>query len=298
VGLGVQVLKTISLDIIVDVLLELALVSLLIIVGKSLHVLSDVAAVDILLQGLGIELLGLHVVTRESVLRVRDEDTAVGSTLHGAEDTGTSGGAGQTNIKEGLEGAALLAILLSGLGEGILSVSLLDTGEGLVEAELLENTAGDQKTGGVGSSPVGQTVVDTIGLELVGVGGAEDLVTRDLGSDDLHDDVAVCEADDEAVLGRIVLVLGLGNQPLAGIIVGFSLSSAAVLGLEATVGGLAVRSNPDSERMMMVVLTCSMRCSSASSGKAVMIIPSQQFALQMILHIRSILHRLFSLPRQ
>jgi hypothetical protein len=38
--------------------------------------------------------------------------------------------------------------------------------------------------------------------------------------DDLGDDVLVGEADDKAVLGRIVLVLRLGDQPLTGIVIG------------------------------------------------------------------------------
>jgi hypothetical protein len=41
--------------------------------------------------------------------------------------------------------------------------------------------------------------------------------------DNLADDVLVGEANDEAVLGRIVLVLGLGDQPLTGIVVGCEL---------------------------------------------------------------------------
>lgn len=45
--------------------------------------------------------------------------------------------------------------------------------------------------------------------------------------------VTVGEADDEAVLRRIVLVLRLGDQTLASIVVGLSGTSAAVLGLEA-----------------------------------------------------------------
>ena len=43
----------------------------------------------------------------------------------------------------------------------------------------------------------------------------------------LADDVLVGEADDETVLGRIVLVLGLGNQPLARIVVGYALLETA-----------------------------------------------------------------------
>jgi hypothetical protein len=79
------------------------------------------------------------------------------------------------------------------------------------------------------------TYGDAVGLELVCVGGTEDLVSANLRADDLGDDVAVGEADDETVLGRIVLVLGLGDQALAGIVVGFSLPAALVLDLEAPI---------------------------------------------------------------
>jgi hypothetical protein len=67
----------------------------------------------------------------------------------------------------------------------------------------------------------------------VGVGGHEDLVARDLGADNLHDDVLVGEAHYQAVLGRIVLVLGLVDEALAGIVVGLAGASALVLGLVA-----------------------------------------------------------------
>lgn len=66
----------------------------------------------------------------------------------------------------------------------------------------------------------------------MGIRGHEDLVAADLRADDLSDDVAVGETDDEAVLGRIVLVLGLGGQALAGIVVGLSLAATPVLDLE------------------------------------------------------------------
>jgi hypothetical protein len=171
---------------------------------------------------------------------VRDEDTTVGSTLHGTEDTGTSGGTGKTDIKESLEGAAGALVGLDGLGESVLTISLLNTGELLVNAELLEGTAGKEETGGVGGSPVGQTVGDAIALELVGVGAGEDLVTGDLRVDDLGDDVAVGEADDETVLGSVVLVLGLGDQALTGIVIGLALSATAVLGLVAAVKDIRI----------------------------------------------------------
>jgi len=195
VCLEVEILKTVSLDVVLDVALELGVEALFIVIGESLHVLSDVTAADVLLESLGVELLGLDVVTGETVLGVGDEDTTVGSTLHGAEDTGTSGSAGKANIEEGLEGAALAVLGLSGLGESELTIGLLNTSEVLVHAELLEGTAGDEQTGSVGSSPVGKTVLNPVGLKLVGVGRAENLVAGDLGAHDLHDDVAVGEAN-------------------------------------------------------------------------------------------------------
>jgi hypothetical protein len=220
VGILVELLKTIGLEVVIDVAGELGLVTLLVVIGEGLHVLSDVAGEDVLAESLGVELLGLDVETGEAVLGVGNEETTVGGTLHGTEDTGTSGGAGETNIKEDLEGAALLTVDLDGLGDVVLTIGLLDTGEVLVELKLLEDTAGKEKTGGVGGRPVGQTVGNAVGLELVGIRGHEDLVAGDLGGDDLANNVLVGEADDEAVLGRIVLVLRLGDQPLTGIVIG------------------------------------------------------------------------------
>lgn len=240
VDLLVHLLESISLNLIIDVALELGLVTLLIVIGEGLHVLSDVSTEDVLAEGLGVELLGLHVVTWEAVLGVWNQDTSVGGTLHGTEDAGTGGGAGKTDIEEGLEWAAG-TLVLSGLGEGELSVSLLDTLEVLVHAELLEHTAGDQETSAVSGGPVGKTVLKTVSLQLVGVGRGEDLVAGDLRGDDLHDDIAVGETDDEAVLWSIVLVLGLGDEALASIVVGLSGTTALVLSLIATGEKLACR---------------------------------------------------------
>lgn len=234
VGLKVLVLNVTSVDLLLDVLGELGAVALLIIIGKVLHVLSDVTTGDVLAEGLGVEFLGLDVVSGETVLGVGDEDTTVGGTLHGTEYTGTGGGTDKTNVKEGLEGTAGALVGLDGLSELVLTVGLLDTSELLVKAELLEDTAGEEQTGSVGGSPVGQTLGETVALELVGVGAGQDLVARDLRVDDLSDDIAVGETDDHAVLGRVVLVLGLGDQALTGIVVGLTLTATAVLSLVAT----------------------------------------------------------------
>jgi hypothetical protein len=242
----VELLKTVGLDIVVDVATELGLVALLVVVGEGLHIFSDVTTEDVLAEGLGVKLLALNVVTGEAVLGVGNKDTTVGATLHGTKDTGTGGGTGETDIQENLEWAALLTVNLGGLSKSELTVSLLNTDEVLVQLELFKDAAGEEETGGVGSGPVGKTVGDTVGLQLVSatellamsqphipsrvnvLSGHENLVTANLRVDDLGNDVLVGETDDEAVLGRIVLVLGLGDQPLTGIVVGCMLLDATL----------------------------------------------------------------------
>lgn len=239
-GIKVDLLEVTGIDLVLDVLLELAVESLFIVIGETLHVLSDVTAQDVLAESLSVQLFGLHVVTGETLAGVRDEDTTVGGTLHSTEDTGTGGSTRKTDIKEGLEGAAGALVGLDGFGEAVLAVSFLDTLEVLVKTKLLESATGEEETGSVGGGPVGQTLGDTVALELVRVGAGKNLVTDDLGVDDLSDDVAVGEADDQAVLGRVELVLGLRNQALASVVVGLTLPSTLELRLVATVENVLV----------------------------------------------------------
>ena len=86
------------------------------------------------------------------------------------------------------------------------------------------------------------------------VGRAEHFIARDLGGDNLHDNIAVGEADDETVFGRIVLVLGLGDEALASIVVGLSDTTALVLGLVAAVEvSIARRGRRGDRRCLPVV---------------------------------------------
>jgi hypothetical protein len=60
--------------------------------------------------------------------------------------------------------------------------------------------------------PVGQTMLDSVTGQFVTVSCCENLVSADLRCDELSDDVLVCEANNKAVLGRIVSVLCLGSE--------------------------------------------------------------------------------------
>lgn len=100
-------------------------------------------------------------------------------------------------------------------------------------------------------------MLDTVGLELVGISCAEDFVAGDFGGDDLNDDIAVGETNDQAVFGRVVLVFGLSDETLSGVVVGLTRPTTLVLGLVATVMPLADRI--DIHRLQ--ILTCSTRYS-------------------------------------
>ena len=219
-----------GLDAVLDVLAEKGLVLLGLVSLEGLLVLGDVLTENTLLKDFGVELLGLSVVAGEPLLAVGDQETTIDGTLEGGEDLGTSGGAVETDIKVGSEGAGGISNLLNieNLAINGLVASIVG-----VQLELLEETAGAKETHGVGGGVVGQTGLDAVLRELVGVGGGEDVVTVKLGSHNLGDDVRVGGADDEAVLGASVLVLVLSNEPLAGIVVGLALTPAPVLDLEA-----------------------------------------------------------------
>lgn len=135
-------------------------------------------AKDVLPQNLRLELLSLDIETREPALGVRDEDPAIRSTLHRTEHTRTSGSPLEANIEHSLEGTAI--VLLAVLGQLVFTISLGDALERLVKAELGEGAAGKEETGSVGGSPVGETVLDPVAGELVGVGSRKDLVAGDL----------------------------------------------------------------------------------------------------------------------
>lgn len=61
-------------------------------------------------------------------------------------------------------------------------------------------------------------MVDAVAGKLLGCRGAKDEVTLETSIDDLDDDLLVREANDETVLGRVVLVLRLCDEALTGVV--------------------------------------------------------------------------------
>lgn len=64
------------------------------------------------------------------------------------------------------------------------------------------------------------------------VGGSQDTVSLQPGVGNLATDVLVGASDNHAVLGRVVFVLGLNDETLAGIVVCLTLATPAELDLE------------------------------------------------------------------
>lgn len=92
-------------DSVLDELRELLLVSLFIFVHQLAHVIGNMEAHDVFAVSLGVEVLRLGVVTGETFGAVGHIDAAIHGALHGAEDAGSGGGASQSHVKEGSEGA-------------------------------------------------------------------------------------------------------------------------------------------------------------------------------------------------
>jgi hypothetical protein len=179
-----------------------------------------VNTVDVVTEEFIIVGLGLDIETRETVTVVGNVETTIGSTLHGTKDTGTSGGTGKTNIKEGLEGTGTFFVGLDQL-DG--TIGLSETFVLVSKTELGEDTTGQKETSGIGSSPVGQTTLDTESRELMSVSSSKNEITLEFGINDLTDDVLVGETDDHSVLGGVVFVLGLNDKSLSSIVVGLTL---------------------------------------------------------------------------
>lgn len=145
----VDLLHILSADAVREVRRELLLETLVVFLLQRLHVLRNVTAVDVLLEGLGVELLRLHVKAREALFRVRDEDTAVGRALHRTEDTVTGSSAAETDVQEALEGARRI-VVVQRLGEDKLTSGFGDTLVFLVKTKLGESAARTEETSSIG----------------------------------------------------------------------------------------------------------------------------------------------------
>jgi len=185
----------------------------------------------------GGQLLGLGVVSWETLLGVGDVQTAIDGALHSGENLGSGGGPGQANIQAAPESSRSVVLVL--LAE-VLAIDIGGALIDLVQVKLVENPPGEEEPGAVGGGIVGQANLDAIPGELVSVGSADDVISLEPGVSDLAADVGVGEPHDHPVLGGVVLVLVLDHQPLPGIEVGLALAPPPEFDLKPLEVGLVL----------------------------------------------------------
>jgi hypothetical protein len=218
----------ISTDAQFDVAGELAFEGFFVLSLQFLHVFCNMLAEDVFAVNGSVEFLLLSVVAREALDGVRDVESTINGAFHGTEDTGSSGGAGQSNVQVATESSWSVIqwfdeVFVSG-----------DVGASAVEAvqpEFLENTTGNQKTGGVSCSVVGQTDLDAVFRQFMGVRGADNAVTFDASVSDLTGDVAVAQTHNQTVLGSVILILILEDKTFASLVVSSALATPLELDL-------------------------------------------------------------------
>lgn len=200
-----------------------------------LHVFIDVHTEDSLSVDLGVVFILVtltlgFVESGESSLGVSDEETSVGGSLQGAENTGTSRRSCESHIEDGAE---WLLVTSRSLGFNVIqgSVNLVISLEHGIQLDLGEQSSGEEESGSVGSRVVGETSLESELSELRGGSLAEDSVSLESGPDDLADDSRVGDSGNESVLGGIELVFIVGDEVSSGPVVGLSLSSSSVFDL-------------------------------------------------------------------
>lgn len=233
----VELLKIIGGMIFRNVACEMLLVLLVIFLVEVFHVFSNVSTKDTLTVHIGVVLLGITVVSRESFLGVGNVESSIRGSLESSKDAISCSCCLASNIQEASEGAFVIIDLVHEirlfvvLGAHNLTVdfgvSLVD----IIESELGQQTTSNKKAGAVGGGVVLQTNLESVAGKLLGSSLAQDAISVNEGIGDLANHLLVGESNDKTVLGGLVLVLVLSTQALALTVVGSALAAATKLHL-------------------------------------------------------------------
>jgi len=150
--------------------------------GVEFGLLGGVGILDLLTTLVGNFLSLGDLETWETLLVVGDLETTIGGTLHGTENTVTSGGAGKTDIKESLHGSYTILPVVKDVVE--LAIGLVLTLELVSDLELGQEATGAKETSGVRGRVGGLTSSDTESGEFLRISGAHGLVTSNGGEVD------------------------------------------------------------------------------------------------------------------
>mmetsp|Transcript_32902 Transcript_32902/g.75764 ORF Transcript_32902/g.75764 Transcript_32902/m.75764 type:complete len:334 (+) Transcript_32902:300-1301(+) len=233
----VHFLQTIGLQVIGKVGCKVLLVLLVIFLIEVFHVFSYVSSKDAFTMHVGIVLLGVPIVSRKTFFGMGNVQTSIGGTLEGTKDAIARSGGLAADVQEATEGALVLVdlihivLFLIILGTHHLTIDFCVSLVGVIQSELLQETPGDQQSRAVGSSVVLESDLESIAMQFLRVGLAEDTVTIHQGVHDLADHLTIGEAHHQTVFGGLVLVLVLATETLALTVIGLALPTTAKLDL-------------------------------------------------------------------
>jgi hypothetical protein len=192
---------------------------------------------DTFTMHINIVVLGITVISWESLLRVRNVESAIGSSLESSKDTASSSGGTASYIQKGAEGTLVLIHLIDKVGLSInfsgynfgidLGVSFIK----LIQTNLLQQTSSDKKTGAVRSGIVLETDLESVTAQFRALGLAEDAISINERVGNLANDLGVGESNDEAVLAGLVLVLVLAAETTALTVISATFATTPVLDL-------------------------------------------------------------------
>jgi len=195
---------------------------------------------------IGIVLLRITIISRETLLRMGDIKSSISGSLKGTEDTASGGGGTTSYIKKGTERTLVLinliniVSLLSDLTGDNFSINLGVSLVYLIETDLLQKTTSDKKSGTVSSGVVLKSTFKSVTSKFLGSGLGKDTISINEGVYNLADDLGVGETYYKTVLGGLVLVLSLTYKTLTLTVVGTSLTTTTELNLETAEISLAL----------------------------------------------------------
>jgi len=235
-GLGVHGFHALAVDSCLDVSGKLFLIFFRFVFLQHFHVFGDVTAKNVLAMNLGIEVIFGE--SGESFGGMGDVDAAVTRSLHGTENASAGGGASKADVQTGSESTGFLTV-------GVLNLEMIPIGFLLsfvdsIQFEFFQDPSGEQKSGTVRGSVVGEPDLDAVFRKFVGVRRLHDFVSLNSGVRYLANNVLVGGANNHAVLGCIVLVLVLHDQAFPGIVIGFALTASPKLNLVTLEVGFAL----------------------------------------------------------
>ena len=100
---------------------------------------------NVLLQCLSIQLFALGIISRETLIRVGNKDSAIAGTFEGTENTGSCRCAFEADVKVAFERARGIFIV-KGFGQSECAIRVSDTFVFVGKTELREGSASDKET--------------------------------------------------------------------------------------------------------------------------------------------------------